>query len=350
MSVAESSLTDERLRAGDASSHRGRCDHAAAPARRHPVPDGRQAVRPGPLDLNSILKGMETMIRREIGDGVDLRMCLAADLWAARADTAQMEQVLLNLSANARDAMPEGGELTIETGNAEVDEKSAFWHERVAPGQYVMLTISDTGAGMDATTRSRLFEPFFPAKTPGEGASLGLCIVHGIVSRNGGHIWLYSEPGHGTILRIYLPRADGRVGSPQSPDEPVVLLRGTETILLAEDEPSIRAEVLEALAGQGYVILEACDGDQALHAASGHCGAIDLLVTDMIMPRVGGPEVAERLGAARPGIKVLFMSGYPEHAAVRSGALPPGTNYLQKPFTAEALIGRVREVLDGVRR
>ena len=310
---------------------------------------GRPA-QPDLLDLNARVQGMEDMLRRELGESVELRMRLTADLWKVKVDPGQMGQVLLNLSANAREAMSQGGELTIATGNAEVDENGAFFHEQVAPGQYVMLTVSDIGEGIDAETRSRLFEPFFPAKERGEGTGLGLTIVHGIVNQHGGHIWLYSEPGHGTIIKIYLPRAEEGPESPEPPENVVASLRGTETILLAEDEAPVRTTVRDALTDQGYVILEACDGDQALQAAGQHGGAIDLLITDMIMPRMGGPELAEKLGGARPGVKVLFMSGYPERAAVRSGALPSGTNYLQKPFPLDVLTRRVRETLDAGKR
>jgi CheY-like chemotaxis protein len=213
-----------------------------------------------------------------------------------------------------------------------------------------MLAVSDIGVGIDAETKSRLFEPFFPTRGQGGGTGLGLTIVHDIVNQHGGHIWLYSEPGHGTILKIYLPRAEGGARLPKPPESLVASLSGTETILLAEDEAAVRVTVREGLIDQGYVILEAGDGDQALQIAREHGGAIDLLITDMIMPRIGGAEVAEKLGAARPGVKVLFMSGYPEHAAVRNGAIPPGTNYLQKPFSLEALTCRVREILDAGKR
>jgi PAS domain S-box-containing protein len=325
-------------------------DRAAALTRQLLVISRKQVAQPEVLVLNGVVNGMEKMLRRLIGEDIELRTCLDPGLARVKADPGQIEQILLNLAGNARDAMPRGGKLTIETANAELDAEYARTHVGVAPGRYALLAVSDTGTGIAPEHQSRIFEPFFTTKEPGKGTGLGLAIVHGIVKQHGGAIWLYSEPGKGTTFKVYLPRVEEAAEAPPPAQVPPAALHGTETILLVEDEAAVRAVVREALAGQGYVVLEAFDGGQALQIAREHSGGIDLLITDMVMPRMGGSELAGKLGAARPGVKVLFMSGYADHAAVHNGTLSSGSNYLQKPFTLEALTRRVREILDAEKR
>jgi two-component system cell cycle sensor histidine kinase/response regulator CckA len=253
----------------------------------------------------------------------------------------------MNLAVNARDAMPRGGRLTIETGNVALDEAYARQHAGVEPGGYVMLAVSDSGLGMTPEVRSRIFEPFFTTKDVGKGTGLGLATVHGIVKQSGGHIWVYSEPGHGTAFKIYLPRTDspGLAAETLAPaqDEPP---RGSETILLVEDEASLRELVRECLTASGYKVLEASHGTAALEAAERHPGRVDLLMTDIVMPGMSGRELAELLRALRPQIRTLYMSGYTDDAVLLHGVLAEEMAFLQKPFTTADLARRVREVLD----
>jgi CheY-like chemotaxis protein len=255
-----------------------------------------------------------------------------------------LEQVLLNLAINARDAMPEGGRLTIEVRVVELGDAYAADHLRVRPGAYALLAVSDTGVGMDAATKARAFEPFFTTKGE-KGTGLGLATVYGIVEQSGGSVAVYSEPGHGTTFKVYLPLVPAGAETPaaRSPAGPPP--RGTETVLLAEDEGPVRALARAVLERHGYTVLEAADGRAALAAAALHAGTIHLLVTDLVMPGAGGREVAERLRELRPGLKVLYLSGYTEDAVVRHGVLEAEADFLQKPFTPEALARKVREVL-----
>jgi CheY-like chemotaxis protein len=288
------------------------------------------------------------MLTRMIGEDVDLVMVPATGLGAVRADAGQIEQVIMNLAVNARDAMPSGGKLTIETSNVSLDEDYAHFHAPLKPGNYVMLAISDTGAGMDSETQSHVFEPFFTTKGP-KGTGLGLSTVYGIVKQSGGYIWVYSEPGKGTTFKIYLPRvAETGESAAQvaAPAESVATEPGTETILLVEDETNLRYLARQFLEKQGYRVIEAADGAVAMQIAVAHEGVIHLLLTDVIMPGMNGRELAQRISEIRPNVKVLYMSGYTENVIGRNGTLDAGIRLLQKPFTLRDLKSKVREVLD----
>jgi CheY-like chemotaxis protein len=282
-----------------------------------------------------------------IGETISLSIALDPGLGSVRADPGQLEQVIMNLVANARDAMPSGGRLTIETTNVELGSAYVASHAEARPGPHVMLAVSDTGVGMDAATMARLFEPFFTTKGPGKGTGLGLATTYGIVKQSGGNIWVYSEPARGTTFKIYLPRVEGEAGAGKTvgrraSETPV---GGTEVVLLVEDDAGVRALAETILARQGYTVLSAPDGSAALDVAA-TADSIALLVTDVIMPGMRGPDLAERLVALRPGLRVLYISGYAAEAAGNHDLLERGTNYLEKPFTPEALARTVRAVLD----
>ena len=307
----------------------------------------RQVLEPRVLDLNAVISGMERMLRRVIGEDIELITAVQEELWHARADPGQIEQAILNLVVNARDAMPRGGKLTLETANVELDEKFAGRYATVQPGPHVMLAVSDTGIGMDAELQARLFEPFFTTKEHGKGTGLGLSTTYGIVKQSGGSIWVYSEPGHGTTFKIYLPRCQEPLEElPPAPDTREAA-PGTETVLVVEDEPEVRRLVERLLRGKGYRVLSAGSPADAIGLAKGHDAAIDLLLTDVIMPGMNGRELARLLAPARPEMRVLYMSGYADAAMSQQGILPPGTAFVSKPFTPEALARKVREVLDG---
>ncbi len=305
----------------------------------------KQVLQPKVLDLNSIVTDMDRMLRRLIGEDIDLVTILEPRLGMVKADPGQLEQVLMNLVVNSRDAMPNGGKLTVETKNVYLDSAYAQTHLAVQPGHYVMLAVSDTGAGMEPEIREHIFEPFFTTKEAGKGTGLGLSTIYGIVKQSGGNIWVYSEVGHGTTFKIYLPLINEDAST-----EPVVIApeiaKGTETILMVEDEGSLRELILEILEQEGYKVVVARDGREALSLVAEHDGVIDLLITDVVMPEVSGRELAERLTRNHSKLKVLFMSGYTDDAVVRHGVLEAGTSFLQKPFTPDALIRKVREVLD----
>ncbi len=306
---------------------------------------GRQQVlEPQQLDLNDVVSRVERLLRRLVGENVALRAELAGDLGTVRADPSQVEQVIVNLAVNARDAMPHGGDLTIETANVELDPRYVERHSLVPPGAYVLLAVTDTGSGMDAETLRRAFEPFFTTKPKGTGTGLGLATVYGIVKQSGGYVWVYSEPGHGTTFKVYLPRTYAAPSATPVP-EPVVSLAGSETVLVVEDQPELRELARRVLAGHGYHVLVATQGVDALRVAE-HAGPIDLLITDVIMPGMSGREVALLLGAIRPDLKVLYVSGYPDESIVHHGVLEAGIAFLQKPFSADALARKVRRVLD----
>jgi len=309
----------------------------------------QQVLEPRVLDVNAVLASAEKLLKRLLGEDIELVTALTPQLGAVKADPGQLEQVIVNLAVNARDAMPDGGKLTIETAKADMDEAYVWDHPLAKPGPYVMLAVSDTGVGMDEQTQRRIFEPFFTTKEAGKGTGLGLATVYGIVKQSGGFIWVYSELGNGTTFKIYLPRVDEPVETVTAPVAPTESLRGTETVLLVEDAAAVRAVTRQVLDRLGYTVLEAPNGAAALHLATKHHGPIQLLLTDVIMPELGGRQLAEQLTALRPELRVLYASGYTDDAVVRHGVLKPGIAYLQKPFTPEVLARKVREVLDSPR-
>jgi two-component system cell cycle sensor histidine kinase/response regulator CckA len=305
----------------------------------------KQVMQPRVLDLNDIVADLESMFRRLIGEDIELRASLQADLAAVRADPSQIEQVIMNLVINARDAMPAGGKLTIETANTYLDETYAEQHFSVTAGDYVMLAVSDTGVGMDEETRQHIFEPFFTTKDTGRGTGLGLSTVYGIVKQSGGNIWVYSEVGGGTTFKIYLPRVNEGVEVAKQVALNQELPLATETILLVEDDQALRELVQEVLELAGYQVLEAATGEAAISICEHREKTIHLLVTDVVMPEIGGPELAERLLALHPEMRTLYISGYADDAIVHHGVLAEGTNFLAKPFSPRALELKVREVL-----
>lgn len=295
--------------------------------------------------LNDLVSASEQMLRRLVGEDVELVTCFERDIPNIKVDAGQIDQVLMNLAVNARDAMPSGGKLTIETKNVVLNEAHCAMHFGVIPGSYVMLAVSDTGLGMTRETQARIFEPFFTTKAPGKGTGLGLATVFGIVRQSGGNVWVYSEPGYGTTFRVYLPAAGGNVESCQQPVAAMVL-EGNETVLLVEDQDDVRNVAKQILSRHGYRVLEARNGDEAILACEQHRGTIHLLLTDVVMPHINGPELARRLLKSRPQMKVLYMSGYTENAVIRHGMLDSDQMYLQKPFIPEQLVRGVREALD----
>jgi CheY-like chemotaxis protein len=306
----------------------------------------RQVLKPKVLDLNSVVTGMDRMLRRVIGEDIELVTKTAADLGQVQADPGQVEQVIMNLAVNARDAMPEGGKLIFETRNVELDDAYAREHMGARPGQYAMLAVTDTGVGMDAQTQAHIFEPFFTTKELGRGTGLGLSTVYGIVKQSGGYITVYSEPGRGSTFKIYLPRALQPAAAASAAARVEQKARGTETILLLEDDHGLRELAVRVLRTSGYTVLEAANGEQAERVCREHAGEIHLLLTDVVMPGQSGPEVARRLSPLRPAMKVLYISGYAPNAIVEQGTLGPGAAFLHKPFTPSALLEKVQQVLE----
>jgi signal transduction histidine kinase/CheY-like chemotaxis protein len=306
----------------------------------------QQVLAPRLVDLNDVIRESNRMLRRLLGEDVELISHLEPGLPKVKVDPGQIDQVVMNLALNARDAMPQGGKLTIETKLVELEEGYVGMHLGVSPGAHVMLAVSDTGQGMSQEVQSRLFEPFFTTKPVGKGTGLGLSTVFGIVKQSGGNIWVYSEPGMGTTFKIYLPRADKAL-VPHIELVPKAL-SGTETILLTEDQEAVRDVARQILGRFGYHVLVATDAKHALYLAEHHPEAIDLLVTDVVMPQMNGRELAQRVGAARPGIKVLFMSGYTDNSIVEHALLDSPMAYIQKPLVPEAFAQKVRATLDAL--
>jgi nitrogen-specific signal transduction histidine kinase len=330
-------LVTEMVRAGE---------RAAALTRQLLAFSRQQMLAPRVLDLNAVVTDLERMLRRVIGEDVALRTSLQPALGHVKADPGQVEQVVLNLAVNARDAMPTGGKLTIETHDVELDEGYARSRPEARPGRHVLLAVSDSGCGMTAEVLAHAFEPFFTTKGPGKGTGLGLATVHGIVKQAGGHVAVYSEPGLGTTFKVYLPRVHEPVSRGKSRAGQAPLPRGTETLLLVEDDESVRSLTGMVLRQGGYTVLEAGDGGEAVRIAGGHAGSIHLLVTDVVLPQTGGRQLAERLLGLHPGMRVLYLSGYTDDAVVRHGILEDQVHFLSKPFSPAVLALKVREVLD----
>ena len=307
----------------------------------------RQIFEPKVLDLNTVVSDIDSMLRPLIGEDVELVTLLDPSLGKLRADPAQVDQIIMNLAVNARDAMPHGGRLILQTSNADLDEAYASKHATVKPGHYVMLAVSDNGTGMDKQTQEKIFEPFFTTKEKGHGTGLGLSMVYGIVKQSGGYIWVYSELGQGTTFKIYLPRMDQDVADASA--EPVLrpASTGQEIVLVVEDEGMLRELFCEFLRESGYTVLAAGTGEEAVEISSRHQGPIHLLLTDAVMPGIRGRELAHSLEQRRPDMKVLFVSGYTDDSVLRGGLVQPGTAFLQKPFSRGALTRKVRAVLDG---
>jgi two-component system, cell cycle sensor histidine kinase and response regulator CckA len=301
------------------------------------------------VDINAIVKELERLLRPLIGENTELVTRLASGLGKTRADAGQIEQVIMNLVVNAKDAMPEGGKITIHTANVNADESPRREYGHIQPGLYIMLAIADTGHGMDKETQARIFEPFFTTKEKGKGTGLGLSTVYGIVKQTGGYVFVQSELNRGTTFRIYFPRVPDETESIESPLLSRSGTSGSETVLLVEDDESVRQLVRETLEAKGYKVLEADNGQAALRIASAHPGSIDMLITDVVMPGMSGRELAKALGASHPQTRILFLSGYTEDAIVHHGVLQPGTVFLEKPFTLQSLAAKVREVLGSAR-
>ncbi|MGA2740603.1 MAG: response regulator [Bryobacteraceae bacterium] len=304
-----------------------------------------QPFMPRTVHLNTLIVNMQRMLSRLIGEDVELITVAAAEPATILTDPGQLEQVVMNVVVNARDAMPGGGKLIIETANARVDQSYAGPNVDLKPGAYVVLAISDTGMGMDAETVTHLFEPFFTTKSPGKGTGLGLATAYGIVKQSGGAISVYSEPGRGTTVKIYLPSAEAKTAAEAAEQSPAAALRGSETILVLEDEARVRKLVCEVLSARGYRVLEAVRGAEAIRIAREHKDRIHLLLADVVMPEMSGPQALEQIRARQPNMKVLFMSGYTDEAMVHHGILASGAPFLQKPFLPDALAQKVREVL-----
>jgi two-component system cell cycle sensor histidine kinase/response regulator CckA len=306
----------------------------------------RQILEMKVLDLNTVLQNLEKMLHRLIGEDIELVFLKGKDLGTVKCDPGQIEQVIMNLAVNARDAMPKGGKLTVETANVELDDAYARAHIAVRPGRYVMFSVSDTGIGMTPEVRERVFEPFFTTKERGKGTGLGLSTVYGIVKQSGGNIWVYSEPGKGTAFKIYLPRVDEPLEELEEEVRKKGFAGGIETIFIVEDNEEVRKLAKRILAKQGYKVLEASQGNEALQICEKHKGPIHLMVTDVVMPGMDGHELANSLKIHHPETKVLYMSGYTDNAITHHGILEKGMNYVQKPFTVDGLLKKVREVLD----
>jgi PAS domain S-box-containing protein len=337
--------TDPRRQ--DADEIHKAADRAAGLTRQLLAFSRQQVLQPTVIEVNKLVGDLEKMLRRLLGEDVELTTRLAPTTGRVKADPGQLEQVIMNLAVNARDAMPTGGKLTLETGNMDLDESYATDHYPARAGPFVMLAVSDTGIGMSEETQAHMFEPFFTTKEKGKGTGLGLATVYGIIKQSGGFVWVYSELGHGTTFKLYLPRVQElaeRASEPaQAPARPA---RGTETVLVVEDEAPVRSIARQVLERHGYTVLEAPSAEAALDLVTRYSGTIHLLLTDVVMPGLNGRELATKLASLRPDARVIFMSGYTDDAVTRHGVLEPGSAYVQKPFTPDAIARRVREVLD----
>ncbi len=321
-------------------------DRAAALTRQLLAFSRRQVLKPDSLDINHLLAGLGQLFARVVPASIDIRYYLADDVWPVFVDAGQFEQVIVNLVVNARDAMPNGGLLTIETANATLTDEYVQAHPGSAAGEFVVVTITDSGVGMDAQTQARIFEPFFTTKEREHGTGLGLATSYGIVKQSGGHIWVYSEPQHGSSFKIYLPRSDKVPAARADSDRLKPRLDGTETILLVEDDERVRRVSSLALGRHGYHVLEAATPDEALDLFARHMHHLELLVSDVVLPQTSGPELHRRLAMRKNGLRVVYISGYSQHAVIEREHLPAGADVLEKPFAPEALVRRVREVLD----
>jgi nitrogen-specific signal transduction histidine kinase/CheY-like chemotaxis protein len=324
--------------------------HRAAMLTKQLLTFGREQERsPQELELNAVLSNLSKLLARLLGENIEFRLFPDKDLARIKADPVQLEQILLNLANNARDAMPKGGRFTLETTNVHLDDYYLERHPTVLPGDYVLLTVSDTGHGIPSEHLAHIFEPFFTTKEPGKGTGLGLATVYGIVKQSGGHIWVYSERDLGTTFKIYLPAIAASADPiPLAPVAQAQTARGSETILIVEDEECVRLPACEYLSRCGYHVLQACDGQDAVGVAGAYDGVIHLLVTDVVMPRMNGPELAARLRAQRPHLRVLYISGYTANEVldVEGADGDSGVAFLQKPFIPDALLRKVRDVLD----
>lgn len=343
-------LLTEALQPGDPAIRsvtqiRKAADSAAALTRQLLAFSRRQVFHPQVVDLNTIVTETERLLARLIDEHIEFYNALDPALGRVMVDPVQVEQVIINLVLNARDAMPKGGKLTIETSNFDLEENHQSKISQIPAGKYVLLALTDTGCGMDEETQSRIFEPFYTTKEMGKGTGLGLATVYGIVKQSGGFIWVYSEEGRGTTFKVYLPRVASPLTEPR-PGRHIEISKGTETILVVEDAEPLRALTKEFLSASGYTVLEAANGDEAIRIAQSHAGTIDLLLTDVVMPRMGGKPLVEQMAQIRPSTRVLYMSGYPNDGIVQAGVLANGVALLEKPFTREILSRRVRQVLD----
>jgi CheY-like chemotaxis protein len=326
----------------------GKAGERAAGLTRQLLAFSRKTVlQPRVLDLNGVITDSFKMLRRLVGEDVEVNKVLSPSLGRVKIDPGLFDQAIVNLAVNARDAMPQGGKLTFATATIELDPSYCLTNPTVTPGSYVMVAVSDNGTGMTEETKARIFEPFFTTKEPDKGTGLGLAMVYGFIKQSGGHIAVYSELNRGTTFKLYFPVVQEAVRA--RPSEPGLQLmpHGTETILLVEDEDGVRALARHVLKMCGYTVLEASDGGEALRVAERHQGQIHLLLTDVVMPGMSGRLVAERMAAFKPGIKIVFMSGYTEDAVVRHGVLEEETHFIQKPYSPAAVAQKVRAVLDG---